>query len=114
MKIAFDVQGTLVGPKGDILTQLINELKAQGHEIFIWSSNINMAIECGSKIGISNDYCLNKKYLFDYHNENELMDIAIDDDLSLKLLTRKTYSVYKLPNTYKELKDFFIQEKVLK
>ena len=114
MKIAFDVQGTLVGHKGEILFQLLEDFKNQGHDVFIWSHSRDMAEDVAKKIGVSDEMCKTKKLRFEYHLDHEIMDIAIDDDPKQKLLVNKIYLVGQLPDTYSELKQFFIAEKILR
>lgn len=106
MKIAFDVQGTLDGPKGEVLKKLLELFIKEGHEVVIWSSSLTMAKEMASKLNSSCPY-MRKVWSHDYHSPEDFMDIAFDDDSTLKLLAHKTYYVQSLPNDLEELKVLF-------
>lgn len=82
MKIAFDVYGTIEGPKQKEILELFFRLHKSGHEMFVWSNLFYYAVNAIEKHKLPTKP-LSKYSITDTDYENkplDLMDIAIDDD----------------------------------
>lgn len=98
MRIAFDVKGTIEGPKKKFIIMMLTELQRRGHEVVVWSNSYTYAkdavidnhLEC---------VAMDKLTLWDAKDFNKsLYDLAIDDDSSQTWLAAKRFIwVYDIP-----------------
>ena len=92
MRIAFDVKGTLDGPKGHIILSALHHLLKQGHTCVVWSNLYSYAADFVrdnelDKLGVE---AMSKKSLSDLEGyDTQPFDYAIEDD------TRQTYLAAK-------------------
>ena len=91
MKIAFDVKGTIDGPKGHIILVVFEELQKRGHECVVWSNSINFAFDAVKENDLEADF-MSKKGKWDCdNNPDEYFDVAIEDDRSQIYLAAKRF-----------------------
>lgn len=45
MRIAFDVKGTIEGPRKAIVLKFLSILQAQGHDVIVWSNSYGYAVD---------------------------------------------------------------------
>lgn len=109
MKIAFDVQGTLLNIDGSInhdVVALFIALQELGHDMYVWSfGGQEMARQAADDCGIRPTACISKRYKnYDYEGDEEF-DLCVDDDtISAKGLdARHILSVVKIPGRDSEL-----------
>lgn len=106
MKIAFDVMGTINGPKKIQVLAMLRYLKEQGHEVVVWSNLYSYATDA------VRDYALDveampKKMMLDYDSEAEAMDLAVEDDRSQTWLGARNFIfVDEIPATASEAIEF--------
>lgn len=90
MKIAFDVKGTLVGPKGVIIRYILSQLKLKGHQITVWSNLYSYATEFVSDYGLEDVEANYKFSKSDVDNEQDkFFDVAFEDDRDQGYLASK-------------------------
>jgi hypothetical protein len=106
MKIAFDVSGTIEGPKRGYVLILLKLLQDAGHEIIVWSNSYGYTTDAVKKYDLKNVECMSKKTTWDCDNdESQFIDIAIDDDSSQTWLASKRFIwVSDLPETVEGIK----------
>lgn len=63
MKIAFDVKGTLEGPKGGLVRKLLDGLLSKGHNITVWSNAYFYATDHVVKNGLDGKVTPELKYM---------------------------------------------------
>lgn len=91
MRIAFDVKGTIDGPKQKLVLKLLKELQAKGHEIIVWSSMYGFALDAIKKHGLSAEAWPKRMQSdFDY-DESKYVDYAIEDDPTQDWLAAKNF-----------------------
>lgn len=90
MKIAFDVKGTIDGPRGKIILEAFRKLQELGHECIVWSNSLGYAHDAVKSHGLNADF-MSKKMMLDYDSEDEAMDVAIEDDRSQTWLGAKRF-----------------------
>lgn len=90
MKIAFDVKGTLDGPKGVVLLEAFMTLQSMGHECIVWSNSLGYAHDCVKTNGLMADFC-SKKMMLDYESDDEIIDVCVEDDRSQTWLGSKQF-----------------------
>jgi hypothetical protein len=80
MRIAFDVLGTIQGPKGSVILEAFKRLQDAGHECVVWSSDYGLAVNAVKRHALNADsmgklsgYELTERGL-------EAFDVAIEDD----------------------------------
>jgi hypothetical protein len=78
MKIAFDVAGTIEGPKQKEILELFWRLHGAGHELFVWSNSYGYAIDAVKKYNLPAATMLK----YGRGDSQDLMDVAIEDDRS--------------------------------
>jgi hypothetical protein len=88
MRIAFDVKGTLQGPKGKFVLGLLLELQKMGHECIVWSNSFGYAVDCVDKYGLKNVRAESKSAKYD-RDEANWYDLAIEDDVGQTWLAAK-------------------------
>lgn len=82
MRIAFDVKGTIDGPRQELVLQIFRALQDAGHEMFVWSNSFSYAVEAVKEHNL-NAIPMSKFTKFDAQNNGEYnMDLAIEDDRS--------------------------------
>lgn len=103
MKIAFDVKGTIEGPSKEKVLKLFRALRAQGHELIVWSNSYGYAMDA---VRDNNLDCAfqskTDKWQVD-QDETHYVDVAIDDDSSQTWLAAKRFIwVHELPDDIDE------------
>lgn len=88
MRIAIDVKGTLEGPKEQIIRLAAELLWRKGHEVVVWSNMTSFAHDFVKKYDFPYGYT-GKKMASDCYSEDELYDVAIEDDRSQTWLAAK-------------------------
>lgn len=102
MKIAFDVMGTIEGPKKNQVLAMIRHLKEHGHEVVVWSNLYSYATDAVEDYDLQVE-AMSKKMMLDYDSESEAMDLAIEDDRSQTWLGAKKFLfVDELPHDVPE------------
>lgn len=111
MRIAFDVNGTLDGSKGDLLKQIAYALYKDGHSIMVWSNSASYAVKACEdlvKRGIKAEWCM--KYAPYEADERGLptVDLAFDDDSAYAsaLAVKRFIFVQDIPENPKEFGEF--------
>lgn len=89
MRIAFDVKGTIEGPKGAVILEAFRKLQGLGHVCAVWSNLYSYATDAIKKHGLEAE-AMSKKMMLDYDSESEAFDVAIEDDRSQTWLGAKT------------------------
>lgn len=100
MKIAFGVQGTLIGFDSKKVVALFHWFKEQGHEMYVWSYGGRlMARDAIAQLGLGADVQPMAKYSrSDVSFDEDLMDIAVDDVCDDFLGAKKFISVHGIPD----------------
>lgn len=100
MKIAFDVQGTLIGFDSKKVVALFKWFQQQGHEMYVWSyGGRSMARDAIAQLGLGSDVKPMAKYgQCDVSFDEDLMDIAIDDNYDDFLATKNLLLVSDIPD----------------
>lgn len=81
MRVAFDVKGTIEGPKKDLVLKLFKGLQAKGHTCVVWSNSYSYAINAITDNGLENTEAMSKKSKGDMAEYGEeLFDFAVEDD----------------------------------
>lgn len=81
MRVAFDVKGTIEGPKQDLVLKLFRGLQKQGHTCVVWSNMWTYAKEAIKTHNLTNTEADTKKSVSDLMNWGiPLFDLAIEDD----------------------------------
>lgn len=99
MRIAFDVKGTIEGPSKAKVLQLFRALRAQGHELIVWSNSYGYAMDAVRDNTLDCPF-QSKTTKWDVDNdESQFVDLAIDDDSSQTWLAAKRFIwVHELPD----------------
>lgn len=93
MRIAFDVKGTLDGPKSGLVLHIFDQLQKQGHECVVWSNYLDYAVQAIKKHNLQNTTPMTKKSKVDMMNSEEgMFDLAIEDDRSQTWLGAKKFA----------------------
>jgi threonine dehydrogenase-like Zn-dependent dehydrogenase len=91
MRIAFDVKGTLEGPKKNILLVVFAELQKRGHECVVWSNSYGYAVDAVRDNDL-NAEAMSKTTKWDVDDDQaKFVDVAIDDDSSQTWLAAKRF-----------------------
>jgi hypothetical protein len=105
MKIAFDVNGTLLGEKGELIMELLKTLLHQGHECIVWSNDFYTASNFVKENNLNVNFMqkISKKDCI--KNNNDFFDIAIEDDVdsTCYLAANKFVLVQSLPHSIDEI-----------
>ena len=97
MKIAFDVQGTLLGP--DKVLKLYKWCEKKGHDLTVWSNCYGYTEDAIKSLSLGdNAKPMSKVYRLDNNNE-DIFDIAVDDksQYSELLAAKKIVLVEDIP-----------------
>lgn len=99
MRIAFDVKGTIDGPKQKFVLGLLKMLQEQGHDITVWSNSFSYAVDAVKQHGL-NAKVQSKKSRSDMDcEEQDYFDICVEDDTSQSYLAAKRFIwVHELPS----------------
>jgi hypothetical protein len=94
MKIAFDVMGTLEGPKKQLVLKFFKAMKAAGHTCIVWSNSYQYAIDCvkDNNLDVLYQSKTSKSDLYHYTNPEEgMMDLAVEDDRRQTYLAARNF-----------------------
>lgn len=83
MRVAFDVQGTIVGPHSEKVLALFKWFEAKGAEMTVWTFGmLRDASKAVARAGIDRDIDVVSKYSrFDAEAEDKpIFNVAVDDD----------------------------------
>lgn len=84
MLVAFDVKGTIEGPKKDLVLKLFRGLQEKGHKCVVWSNLYSYAIDAIVDNGLNNTEPFKKYTKGDVaegiYNDTDTVDLAIEDD----------------------------------
>lgn len=110
-KVAFDVQGTLVGYHSAKVVQLFKFLEARDHTMYIWSfGGTGMAQDAARSCKLQPRGCMSKvrRGFMDGQPGNEMMAVCVDDDLftAKQLSAGKIIDVDDIPENESELDEF--------
>lgn len=97
MRIAFDVKGTIDGPKQKFVLGLLKFLQDLGHECVVWSSVYGYAVDAVKKHDLD---CAaqSKTGRYDCSDASQYFDLAIDDDTGSSYLAAKRFIwVHNIP-----------------
>lgn len=102
MKVAFDVQGTLIGAHESRVVALFKWFEAKGCEMYVWShGGVGMAQDAIKKHSLK-AIPMSKENRW-YDADKQLMDICVDDNASFGgegciLSADKLIRVFDIPN----------------
>lgn len=98
MRIAFDVKGTIDGPKGKFVLGLMAYLQELGHECVVWSNSLQFAAEAVNKNKLKVEFMSKRMGMDLDHDETQFFDFAVEDDTSQTWLAAKSFIwVHELP-----------------
>lgn len=91
MNIAFDVKGTLEGPKGITIRYILHHLMLRGHKITIWSNSLAYAMDYVKDYGLLDKIQPVIKFSKSdvEYKEDLYFDVAFEDDRSQGYLAAK-------------------------
>lgn len=91
MRFAFDVKGTIEGPKKKQVLELFRILQALGHTCDVWSNSYGFAVDC-VKSNKLNAAPTSKQMKMDLdHDETKFYDVAIEDDTQQTWLAARRF-----------------------
>lgn len=84
MRIAFDVKGTIEGPKKALVLRLFEGLQDKGHTCIVWSNYYGYAVDAIKDNNLSKTEPMDKMsaYGLKERRNEEPFDLAIEDDRS--------------------------------
>ena len=92
MKIAFDVMGTIKGPKKEQVLKMFKLFQEAGHEVIVWSNSFGYAVDAINDNNLTNTEPRDKRMKMDVdYEENRYVDIAIEDDRRQTWLAAKKF-----------------------
>lgn len=92
MKIAFDVKGTIEGPKKELVLKLFRGFQNTGHECVVWSNSYGYAVDAIKNNNLLDTHPEDKKSKRDLEEYGRpVYDIAIEDDRSQTWLGAKRF-----------------------
>lgn len=81
MRIAFDVKGTIEGPKKELVLKLFKGLQAKGHICIVWSNYYGFAVDAIKNNNLTNTQAMSKASSYDLEDQRQpLFDLAVEDD----------------------------------
>lgn len=93
MRIAFDVKGTIEGPKKALVLHIFEKLQEQGHTCVVWSNSYGYAVDAIKDNNLQNTEPMDKMSKFDLQERGlEPFDLAIEDDRSQTWLGAKKFA----------------------
>lgn len=100
MRIAFDVKGTIEGPKKKYVLMLLKNLQSKGHHITVWSNLYSYAVDAVKDNHLDCEFDSKRTTGDCADDASRLMDLAIDDDSSQTWLASKRFIwVHDIPET---------------
>lgn len=91
MRIAFDVKGTIDGPRGAVIIEAFKKLQDLGHTCVVWSNLYSYATDAVAKHGLKAD-AESKRSTSDLETYGlEPYDVAIEDDRGQTWLGAKRF-----------------------
>lgn len=98
MRIAFDVKGTLEGPREHLVLGLLIQLQELGHEIIVWSNSFGYAVDCAKNLGLVGVRVESKRNKWNTPAE-DFYDVAIEDMAEQRdwLAAKRVILVSELP-----------------
>lgn len=91
MKIAFDVKGTIEGPRKIAILDMIRRFHVAGHDIIVWSNLYRYAVDAVKDNNL-NAEATSKQMQSDLdYDESLYVDFAIEDDHSQTWLPAKRF-----------------------
>lgn len=92
MRVAFDVQGTLIGRHSAKVIKLFKWLQQQGHEMHVWSfGGYWMAKDAIDRLGLGENVLADAKFS-SVHDGEPHFDLAVDDEAdSVRTLSAKRF-----------------------
>lgn len=112
MKIAFDCMGTLEGRDQSKVRALYKALQNRGQDMRVWSSDFGMAVRLNRELSL--DATVESKFskVEAQERDEELMDIAIDDDSTQTWLAAKYIVLVRdIPNDVEAFADKLIKHR---
>lgn len=113
MNIAFDVNGTLDGYRGDQVKQLCFALYKAGHSIFVWSNLHSYAVDMVKDLanrGIKAQPYTKYSSFEAKQQELTIMDVAFENDSTQTYLaTKKLVLVSEIPEEPTKFNDFVVK-----
>lgn len=92
LRVAFDVKGTIEGPKKALVLKLFKGLQDKGHKCFVWSNSMDFAVDAIIENNLKNTEAMHKWSKSDFKDVGALlMDICIEDDRSQTWLGTKRF-----------------------
>lgn len=99
MRIAFDVKGTIEGPKKTFVLALLELLQKNGHEVVVWSNSYGFAVDAVKDNGLSCKASPKRTSWDEDGKVENFFDLAIDDDNQQTWLASKRFIwVHDLPD----------------
>ena len=93
MRIAFDVKGTIEGPKKALVLTIFNRLQEAGHTCVVWSNYYPYAVDAIKNNGLQNTQPMDKLTTTELQERGlEPFDLAIEDDRSQTWLGAKKFA----------------------
>jgi len=109
MRIAFDVKGTIEGSKKKQVLRMFELFQKAGHKVFVWSNSYGYAVDAVRDNNLANTSPMDKMMKMDAEEE-QMMDIAVEDDHSQTWLAAKKFVfVDEIPDDM-VLVDIFVEE----
>lgn len=91
MRIAFDVKGTIEGPKKKFVLALLYRLQDLGHEVIVWSNSYGYAVDAVRDNALKAE-ATSKRGKGDYgFDDSTYVDVAVEDDTGQTWLAAKSF-----------------------
>ncbi len=88
--VAFDVKGTIEGPKKELVLRLFKSLQSKGVKCVVWSNLYSYATDAIKDNNLENTYAESKRTISEFKEWGlEPFDLAIEDDRSQTWLASK-------------------------
>lgn len=112
MRIAWDVKGTIEGPKGTVILEAFKKLQKLGHECIVWSGLYSYAFDTVVRYDLK-AYATSKRTMLDLEDFSmNPYDVAVEDDRSQDYLGAKSFVfVDEIPNNADELVELILSKK---
>lgn len=112
MKIAFDVNGTLIGSKGHLLLELLKTLSIQGHECIVWSNDLSTASNFIKENNLNVNFMKKISKIDCIKQKLFVFDIAFEDDFesTYYLASNKFVLVNTLPDNLHQILQMYFSE----
>lgn len=80
MRVAFDVNGTLFGPKQTSLLAILEYYRQRGHEIVVWSNSYTYVTQAIESLNLRPCLSMIKQYTYGTPELPHAVDLAFEDD----------------------------------